>query len=107
MIGAFAAFGVSFDLAVLAVLSYRAISFWLPTFPGGRRLLPASPNGRRRGGRAVATGARSDVAWPARKARCRGPGPMVALISDLIAPKTSAARPYCPATVEAVIHYTK
>lgn len=34
MIGAFAAFGVSFDLAVLAVLSYRAISFWLPTVPG-------------------------------------------------------------------------
>ena len=34
MIGAFAAFGVNFDLAVLAVLSYRAISFWLPTVPG-------------------------------------------------------------------------
>jgi uncharacterized protein (TIRG00374 family) len=31
MIGAFAAFGVNFKLAVLAVLSYRAISFWLPT----------------------------------------------------------------------------
>ncbi len=35
MIGAFAAFGVSLDLAVLAVLSYRGISFWLPTIPGG------------------------------------------------------------------------
>ncbi len=34
MIGAFAAFGVDFNLAVLAVLSYRGISFWLPTFPG-------------------------------------------------------------------------
>ena len=34
MIGAFAAFGVELDLAVLAVLSYRAISFWLPTLPG-------------------------------------------------------------------------
>jgi uncharacterized membrane protein YbhN (UPF0104 family) len=34
MIGAFAAFGVDLDLAVLAVLSYRAISFWLPTIPG-------------------------------------------------------------------------
>jgi uncharacterized membrane protein YbhN (UPF0104 family) len=34
MIGAFAAFGVSLDLAVLAVLAYRAISFWLPTIPG-------------------------------------------------------------------------
>ena len=35
MIGAFAAFGVNLDLSVLAVLSYRAISFWLPTLPGG------------------------------------------------------------------------
>lgn len=35
MIGAFAAFGVKFNLALLAVLSYRAISFWLPTLPGG------------------------------------------------------------------------
>jgi uncharacterized membrane protein YbhN (UPF0104 family) len=34
MIGAFAAFGVELNLAVLAVLSYRAISFWLPTLPG-------------------------------------------------------------------------
>jgi uncharacterized membrane protein YbhN (UPF0104 family) len=34
MIGAFAAFGVNLKLAVLAVLSYRAISFWLPTLPG-------------------------------------------------------------------------
>jgi len=34
MIGALAAFGVEFNLAVLAVLSYRAISFWLPTLTG-------------------------------------------------------------------------
>jgi uncharacterized membrane protein YbhN (UPF0104 family) len=34
MIGVFAAFGVEFNLAVLAVLSYRAIAFWLPTLPG-------------------------------------------------------------------------
>jgi uncharacterized protein (TIRG00374 family) len=34
MIGAFVAFGVDFNLAVLAVLAYRAISFWLPTIPG-------------------------------------------------------------------------
>ena len=34
MIGAFAAFGVNFNLALLAVLSYRALSFWLPTLPG-------------------------------------------------------------------------
>ena len=34
MIGALAAFGVDVNLAVLAVLSYRGISFWLPTLPG-------------------------------------------------------------------------
>lgn len=31
MIGSLAAFGVDLNLAVLAVLAYRAISFWLPT----------------------------------------------------------------------------
>jgi uncharacterized membrane protein YbhN (UPF0104 family) len=34
MIGALAAFGVDVNLAVLAVLSYRGIAFWLPTLPG-------------------------------------------------------------------------
>lgn len=34
MIGAFLAFGVDPATAVLAVLSYRAIAFWLPTVPG-------------------------------------------------------------------------
>jgi uncharacterized membrane protein YbhN (UPF0104 family) len=34
MIGAFVAFGVEFNLAVLAVLTYRGIAFWLPTLPG-------------------------------------------------------------------------
>lgn len=34
MIGAFVAFGVEFNLAVLAVLAYRGIAFWLPTLPG-------------------------------------------------------------------------
>jgi len=34
MIGAFLAFGVSGGLAVVAVLSYRAFAFWLPTLPG-------------------------------------------------------------------------
>ena len=42
MIGAFAAFGVDFNLSVLAVLSYRAISFWLPTLPWRDRLLPTA-----------------------------------------------------------------
>ncbi len=34
MIGAFAAFGVPVGQVVIAVLAYRAISFWLPTLPG-------------------------------------------------------------------------
>lgn len=34
MIGAFIAFGVNGSVAILAVLSYRALSFWLPTLPG-------------------------------------------------------------------------
>jgi uncharacterized membrane protein YbhN (UPF0104 family) len=34
MIGAFTAFGVSVQAAVVAVLAYRAFSFWLPTLPG-------------------------------------------------------------------------
>jgi uncharacterized protein (TIRG00374 family) len=35
MIGAFIAFGVDHGLAVVAVLTYRAFAFWLPTLPGG------------------------------------------------------------------------
>ena len=34
MIGAFAAFGVDSGLAVVAVLVYRALTFWLPLIPG-------------------------------------------------------------------------
>jgi uncharacterized protein (TIRG00374 family) len=34
MIGAFVAFGVNAPLAVVAVLAYRTISYWLPTVPG-------------------------------------------------------------------------
>jgi uncharacterized protein (TIRG00374 family) len=34
MIGAFIGFGVDGGLAVVAVLTYRAIAFWLPTIPG-------------------------------------------------------------------------
>jgi hypothetical protein len=34
MIGAFAAFDVPAGRAVVGVLAYRAISFWLPTIPG-------------------------------------------------------------------------
>ena len=34
MIGALIAFGVDGGLAVVAVLTYRAFAFWLPTIPG-------------------------------------------------------------------------
>jgi uncharacterized membrane protein YbhN (UPF0104 family) len=34
MIGAFSAFGVPVQLAVVAVLAYRGFAFWLPTAPG-------------------------------------------------------------------------
>jgi uncharacterized protein (TIRG00374 family) len=34
MIGAFVAFGSHASTAIIAVLAYRAISFWLPTLPG-------------------------------------------------------------------------
>ena len=34
MIGAFVAFGVNAEVAVVAVLAYRAFAFWLPTVPG-------------------------------------------------------------------------
>ncbi len=35
MIGALIAFGAPGSLAILGVLAYRVISFWLPTIPGG------------------------------------------------------------------------
>ncbi|HLH67156.1 MAG TPA: lysylphosphatidylglycerol synthase transmembrane domain-containing protein [Solirubrobacteraceae bacterium] len=34
MIGAFSAFGIAPSLAVVAVLAYRVLAFWLPTAPG-------------------------------------------------------------------------
>jgi putative heme transporter len=34
MIGAYVAFGLHASTAIIAVLAYRAISFWLPTLPG-------------------------------------------------------------------------
>jgi uncharacterized membrane protein YbhN (UPF0104 family) len=34
MIGAFTAFGVDVQVAIVAVLAYRAFAFWLPTLPG-------------------------------------------------------------------------
>ena len=37
MIGAFIAFGVDSQLAIVAVLAYRGFSFWLPDDPGRDR----------------------------------------------------------------------
>src|SRR5579884_2004074 len=34
MIGAFTAFGVNVELSIVAVLTYRAFAFWIPTIPG-------------------------------------------------------------------------
>jgi uncharacterized protein (TIRG00374 family) len=39
MIGAFTAFGVPVQLAVVAVLAYRGFAFWLPTLPGAMAYL--------------------------------------------------------------------
>ena len=56
MIGAFAAFGVDAGLAVVAVLVFRAFTFWLPLLPGViaffrlRARVEEWRNERRRGG---------------------------------------------------------
>ena len=34
MVGACAAFGIDAEIALVAVLAYRAISVWLPALPG-------------------------------------------------------------------------
>ena len=47
MIGAFAAFGVDAGLAVVAVLVFRAFTFWLPLDARRDRVLP--PAGKSRG----------------------------------------------------------
>lgn len=53
MIGSFLAFGVPGRLAVVAVLAYRTISYWLPTIPGAvaywqlRRSIAAAGRGSR------------------------------------------------------------
>jgi uncharacterized protein (TIRG00374 family) len=64
MIGAFIGFGVDDGLAVVAVLTYRAFAFWLPTIPGAiaffqlrrtvARWREERERERRRGGAAVA-----------------------------------------------------
>ena len=60
MIGAFAAFGVPFSLATVAVLTYRAFAFWLPTIPGAIAYFQLRGTGPAvaRGGRGQARGRR-------------------------------------------------
>jgi uncharacterized protein (TIRG00374 family) len=56
LIGAFTAFGVNVQTAVVAVLAYRAFSFWLPTVPGGVAYLQLRRTvSRWRSGEATAT----------------------------------------------------
>src|SRR3954468_2040298 len=72
MIGAFIGFGVDSGLAVVAVLTYRAIAFWLPTIPGAiaffqlRRTVAKwreeREGERRRGATAVARAGRNSAA---------------------------------------------
>jgi len=58
MIGAFAAFGLPTGRAVVGVLAYRAISFWLPTLPGigGYLKLRSTVRGWRAADLALVTG---------------------------------------------------
>src|SRR3954447_1795579 len=72
MIGAFIGFGVDSGLAVVAVLTYRAIAFWLPTIPGAiaffqlrrtvARWREEREGERRRGATAVARAGRNSAA---------------------------------------------
>ena len=50
MIGSFLAFGVEKSLAVIAVLGYRTISYWLPTIPGAIAYLRLRRQFRQSGG---------------------------------------------------------
>lgn len=61
MIGSLIAFGVPGGLAVVAVLSYRAFSFWLPTIPGALAYLQLR---------------RTVSRWREERARTRGAAPV-------------------------------
>jgi uncharacterized protein (TIRG00374 family) len=70
MIGVFVAFGVSGGQAVVAVLAYRAISFWLPTVPGiaGYLALRRTVRGWDRGQRGDGAVAASAITAPSETA---------------------------------------
>jgi uncharacterized protein (TIRG00374 family) len=70
MIGSFLAFGVQKSLAVIAVLGYRTISYWLPTFPGAIAYWRLRREFRQSGGSATAR--RPDVADHAERATTAG-----------------------------------
>ena len=74
MIGAFAAFGVDFNLAVLAVLAYRAHLLLAADAPGRDRLLPAAPHGGSLARRRRVSGGRGGGG--ARPGRSRLTGPL-------------------------------
>lgn len=54
MVGVYLAFGTHASLAILAGLSYRLISFWLPTLPGAAAypscVTPSASGGTKRHG---------------------------------------------------------
>ena len=60
MIGAFIGFGVDDGFAVVAVLTYRAFAFWLPTIPGAIAFFQLR---------------RTVARWREERDRGRGPGP--------------------------------
>jgi uncharacterized protein (TIRG00374 family) len=67
MIGSFLGFGVQKSLAVIAVLGYRTISYWLPTIPGAIAYLHLVRRfkGRPRADSAPETGDHSETVAPA------------------------------------------
>ena len=69
MIAAFVAFGVPAGSAVIAVLAYPAISFWLPTLPGIAGYLALRSTVRR--WRAADAHARQRTAAPSTAPRLR------------------------------------
>jgi putative heme transporter len=72
MIGTLIAFGTPASLAILGVLAYRVISFWLPTIPGGVayvRLRTRVAGWRAADAAASAPGNERDVPLPVRDGR--------------------------------------
>jgi uncharacterized membrane protein YbhN (UPF0104 family) len=92
MIGVFLAFDTHAGLAVLAVLSYRAISFWLPTIPGAVAYLQLRRTVARWRDAADAAGRRSNVRPARRVGRASGEK----LVRQWNTPSSSSSSPGSP-----------